>query len=460
MLQGKITSGIRFFLIGLMVLGVTVQATAGSSQVAPSVTGPLTWEQAIRTAVERHPLIKAADYEALASQAVVKQIESANYPQLTGVYANSGGNTRVVANLSIGGSLPKPTNYLTSPGLRADFLITDFGHTAHRILSQQSMAAATQKAALAMKALTILNVEQAYLNCLKQQRLVEIAQEVLRERNLIRQQTEALYRRQLRSKLDLDFASVEVNRAETVLIKSQNDLSLAYAALHTAMGIPVSAARVLQLEQIESAVSADTEESVLIRLAMTQRPELQGSREHIQAAEEAVKAAKAMRFGSVSAIGTLSYTWWGHEERTDGRKVNNPGAQLGWYGVGVTADVPLYAGGRIEAQIDEADARRGETEAGTRSLANDIVLQVMRAYFSRLTAAQHIEVAKEKVAHAREALTLARERYKAGLSSIIEVTTATAGLLSAEVELTESQYEYRASDAALAYSTGSEYGRY
>ena len=40
------------------------------------------------------------------------------------------------------------------------------------------------------------------------------------------------------------------------------------------------------------------------------------------------------------------------------------------------------------------------------------------------------------------------------------MVTATADLLGAEVGLATAQYDFRASDAALAYATGSEYGRY
>ena len=162
----------------------------------------------------------------------------------------------------------------------------------------------------------------------------------------------------------------------------------------------------------------------------------------------------------MTGIGTAGYTWWGREENPAGKGVVNPGAQLGWYGLGVTSVVPLYTGGRIEGQIEEADARRGETQATTRSIANDIVLQVAQAYLGRLTAEQQIKVSEEKVAHAREALTLARERYKAGLGSILDVTTATTDLLGAQVGLAEALYDFRASEAALAYATGAEYARY
>lgn len=443
-----------------IAFGVTISFAEDKMPSAsiPVAGAALTWEQAIRTAVEKQPLIKVAEHESLESQAVVKQIESANYPQITGIYSNSGGNTRVLANLGVSGSLPKPTNYLTTPGIRADFLITDFGQTAHRILAQKSLTAAAEKAVMTSKALAILNVEQAYLNCLKQQRLVEIAREVMNERDLIRQQTEAFYRRQLRSKLDLDFASVEFNRAEVVLIKAQNNLAVAFAALNTAMGLRGPGNYVLEQVLLTMTPSPDPES--LVQEALNQRPELLGSKDRIQAAEEALKAAKALRFGSVTAIGTLGYTWWGREEQPSGNAVANPGAKQGWYGLGGTSAFPLYTGGRIEGQIDEADARKGETQATTRSIANDIVLQVVQAYLSRLTAEQQIKVAEEKVAQAREALTLARERYKASLGSILDVTTATTDLLSAEVGLAEAQYDYRASAAALAFATGVEYARY
>jgi outer membrane protein TolC len=131
--------------VGVLFLscGVTTSLAAEqmSSRPIPADGTPLSWEQAIRTAVEKHPLIKMAEHEALESQALVKQIESANYPQVTGIVSSTGGNTRVLANLGISGSLPKPTNYMTTPGIRADYLITDFGRTAHRILSQKSLAA-------------------------------------------------------------------------------------------------------------------------------------------------------------------------------------------------------------------------------------------------------------------------------------------------------------------------------
>lgn len=442
--------------LGLASTGLSAEPPASRASDAQRLI--LTWDGAIRTGLDRHPLLKVAQHEAAQSEAVVKQIESALYPQVTGLSSNSTGNTRVLANLNVSGSLPKPVSSLVTPGLRADLLISDFGHTAHRILSQKSLARSAEKAILTTKALVILNIQQAYLACLKQQRVVAVAEEVLKERRLIRDQTETFYRRQLRSKLDLDLASVEVNRAELALIKARNDLKAAFAVLNQAMGMQAGPDYVLD-QAAPAVVKAGTME-LLVREALAKRPELLGAKDRVQAAEEALKAARALNFGTVTGIGTLGYTRWTGPEFAANGTQTNPGNQLGWWGAGVTSAFPLYTGGWIKGQVDEANARMNESLADTRAIANDIVLQVARAYLSRLTADQQLTVARQRVSAAREALTLARERYTAALGSILDVVTATTNVLDAEVGLAEAQYDLRASEAALAFATGSDYERY
>lgn len=448
--------------IGILAIGLLPCLYAGggmAEDARPAAQSKLSWEDAIKNGIKQHPLIQAAEHGVPETEAVGKQIAAVNYPQVSGILANSLGNTRVQANLGISGSLPKPTNYLTDPGARVDWLITDFGRTAHKILASKSLTASAEKQVLTSKALVILNVEQAYLACLKQQKLVAITREVLAERRLIRDQAAAMHRNQLRSKLDLDLALVEASKAELEFIKAQNDLQAAFAALNAAMG--GQGAEPYVLDDMRPSVSPAPPLEPLLRKALEQRPELLGSKDRVQAADEALKAARALNYGSITAVGAAGYGWWARQEVVSAQgNPNNPGAQLGWWGAGLSSTTPLFTGGRIEAEIEQAEANQGERRATTRVIANNVAFEVAKAYLSRLTAAQQITVAMDQVAHAREALTLARERYKAGLASILDVTTATAQLLRAETGLAEAQYSYLASDSALAYATGAEYARY
>lgn len=458
----------HILLRGCAGIGLAVCLWSGAASEAaepapaiPATAAPaaLTWEDAIKNGVAQHPLIQAARHGVTETEAVGRQLAAVHYPQVSGILANSLGNTRVQSNLGVSGSLPKPVNALTDPGARVDLLITDFGRTAHKILANRSRTASAEKQVLTSKALVILNVEQTYLACLKQQRLVAVMREVLAERMLIREQTESLYRNHLRSKLDLDLASVEAAKAEVDLIKAQNDLSTAFAALNQAMGRQGPAHYALEERPADSSPIAPIEP--LFKEALLRRPELLGSKDLAEAADEALKAAQALHYGSVTALGAAGYAWWGRQEVVSSRgNPTNPGAQLGWWGAGVSSTTPLFTGFRIQAEIEQAEADRAEARAATKVIANDVVLEVAKAYWSRLTATQQIAVAQERVAQSREALTLARERYKAGLASILDVTTATADLLAAETGLASARYGYLAGTSALAYATGSEYGRY
>ncbi|HKT33402.1 MAG TPA: TolC family protein [Nitrospira sp.] len=414
----------------------------------------LSLEDAVRLGIEQHPMIRLAQHEVLGAEAVMKQLESAKYPQVSAVWQNTGGNTRVLANLSVSGSLPKPTNYMTTPGVRVDYLITDFGYTAHSVLASRALADAAGKDVLAIRALVALNIKQAFLNCQKQQRFVDIQKDLLRQWELVFARAEGFYKKDLRAKLDVETATAQLNQAQLGLLRAQNDLRVAFAVLNNTMGRP--AVEGYELSPVSLPPFGGSTTDSLYDIAVKQRPELQGNVDRMKAAEEGIKAAKSLRYGNITAIGTAGYSWWSREEQPSGKAVDNPGAQLGFWGAGGTSAFPLYTGGRLDGKIDQAEARKSEVQATARQIANDVVLQVTRAHLASQTAEQQIHVAEERVTHAREALALASERYKFSLGSILDLIAATAFMTSAEVGLAEAHYEYQASQVALQYAVGNQ----
>ena len=434
----------------VMIWWLAFSGIVGAGEALPK----LSLDEAVHAGLAQHPMVRLAQHEVLAVDAATKQIESANYPQVSAVWQSTGGNTRVLANLSVSGSLPKPTNYLTTPGVRVDYLITDFGYTAHSVLASRALTDAAGKDVLTVKALVALNIEQAYLNCLKQQRFINIQQDLLRQWESIFAQAQGLYRKDLRAKLDVETATAQMSQAQLGLLRAQNDLQVAFAVLNHAMGRP--AVEGYDLKPVSLPSGGDRTLNSYYEAALTQRPELQGNADRIKAAEEGIKAAKALRYGNITAMGTAGYTWWSREEQPSGKEVSNPGAQLGFWGAGGTSAVPLYTGGRLEGKIEQADARKSEAQATARQIANDVILQVTRAYIAAETAEQQIRVADARVGHAREALALASERYKFSLGSMLDVIAATAFMTSAEVGLAEARYEYQASQVALMYASGGQ----
>ncbi|MBI3603280.1 MAG: TolC family protein, partial [Nitrospirae bacterium] len=163
-----------------------------TSAPPPSKSSPpfLSLKDAIETGLAEHPLIARARATSKSAAAETKQAKGRQYPWLEASVAGGAGSIRVLSSdganvhaagdlgssfrnrsgfhqygggrgFALAGALPKYNQNMTTGGLILNQLITDFGTTAHRILSSQASETATEKEILTNKALVILNVQQA-----------------------------------------------------------------------------------------------------------------------------------------------------------------------------------------------------------------------------------------------------------------------------------------------------------
>jgi len=451
-----ITSVLLACLLGWGTTGLAAELEPAPS--APKATGAfLGYKAAIQIGLEQHPLLKKSQETALAAGAVIQQTASKYYPQIDAFAIQTGGTIRPLSAFNIAGAQNKPTSYIENAGLLADQLIYDFGQTAHRVLADKANREAAEKDILTNKALVILTVQQAYLNCLKHKRLLRIAEETVRERGKIRDQVATLYKHQLKSKLDLDLISVELRNAEVLLVQAKNNLRAAYAALNNAMG--VRGPEDYTLEDIPVTLSPLDTLEALRQEGVSRRPEMLGSMDRIRSADAQVKSAQALFFPTISAVGMGGVIHF-----SDAPTNQLPGAHTGytqvWWGAGAAVSVPLFTGFFIENRVAEATQQKYKAEQRMKDLNNRIALEVTEAYLTLQTAKQQTKVAEQEVAASQEALALAKERYRLGLSSIIDVTTATTALVAAEVRLADTHYAYKASAVAVSYATGTGYQQF
>ena len=457
-------------LIFVLASGGTCWSAEGASEspaqplaYPPSPTIPLSkgaflgYESAIRIGLDRHPLLRRSKQTALAAEAVTDQAAARYYPELNAYAIQTGGTVRPLSAFNVAGAQNKPTSYVESAGFRADQLIYDFGQTAHKVLAERAGQEAAEKDIQTHKATVILRVEQAYIHCLRQKRLIDIAEETVRERGVLRDQIAILYKRELKAKLDLDFISVELRNAEVQLLQAKNELRAAFAGLNNAMGVRGSEDYTLEDLPTPSAL-LDTLET-LITQALGDRPELLATDDRITQADERLHSAQASNLPTIAAQGMSGVIHF-----SDAPLNQYAGSQVGqtnlWWGAGAMVSVPIFTGFLIENRVAEARQQKYKAEQKRVELTNRIALEVTEAYLTLQTARQQISLEEKEVESARSALTLAKERYRLGLSSIVDVTTATTALLLSEVRLSEARYAVQVGIAAVAFATGIGYQQF
>ena len=414
----------------------------------------LGYRTAVTIAVEQHPLLKKSQETSWSAQALAEQAKARYYPQIDAYAIQTGGTIRPLSGFNIAGAQNKPTSYVENAGLRADQLIYDFGQAGHTLLAERANHEATEKDFLTNKALVVLRVQQAYLHCLRMMRLIQIAEATVRERGILRDQIKILYERQLKSKLDLNFISVELKTSEVQFIQAKNELRAAFAQLNHAMG--VRGPEDYTLEEVTGVPTPAATLESLIQHGLEDRPELMGSSNRIRAADEHYRAAKALNFPTISASGMTGVIHFSDAPTNQYGGAHDGFTQL-WWGAAAVVSVPLFTGFLTENRVADALQQKYQEEQRKLDLANKVALEITDSYLGLQTAQQQIKVAEKEVESARSALTLAKERYRLALSSIVEVTTATTELLSAEVRLAEAHYAAQANSMAIAYAIGKGY---
>jgi outer membrane protein len=399
----------------------------------------LTLAEAEKIAVQNHPQIQVAAYLASAAAARVQQARSAYYPQaygsLTGVDARH--NSRVAA-----GGLNNPIIFERySNGVTVGQLVTDFGRTHELVKSSNYRAQAREEDVAATRADVLLQVDQAYFAVLKAQTVLQVAQKTVNTRQLVSDQVSALAKNKLRSGLDASFANVDLAQAQLLLVQAQNDLQAAHADLSAAMGYSAQRTFVLAEEPLPAPPPADL--ATLLQEAMQYRPELISQRLDVNSAKSYATAERDLRFPTITAVGTAGLTPYGSDQLAPR-----------YAAAGFNVNIPLFNGHLYGALRSEAESQAQAQQQYLRTLQDRVVRDVQKAWLNANSAYQRLSLTDQLLKNATQALDLAQERYKLGLSSIIEFSQAQLNETQAEIEQAGAKYDYEAQLSALNYQVG------
>ncbi len=172
------------------------------------------------------------------------------------------------------------------------------------------------------------------------------------------------------------------------------------------------------------------------------RPELQQIAAELRRADLDLKSAGEERLPKVSLNG-----FWLEQGLT-------PTSAIPVYQYQATLDVPIFTGGRIDAQKAQADISIREIKQRERDLRNRVALEVKTAAVQMEAARHEIEVANLGVQLAKQEVTQARDRFQAGVANNIEVVTAQDELARANDNQISAYYRYNQARADLSHATG------
>jgi outer membrane protein len=286
-----------------------------------------------------------------------------------------------------------------------------------------------------------LNVVSAYLDALRskatrdtlaeQQKLAQDLYKITRER----------VSRGVSAELDANRAMQKVNTLE----QQWQQASQSYIAAKLNLANILQARITSDFEVADSAAYGTgvlPDRSAAIATALATRADYRSAESQVRAAELQVKSVKASRLPTLGLrVG-------------DGQSGNSPVNNVNTYRVQGQIEVPLYTGGRIKGEIEEAEGALRKAQALLDKNRFQIETDVLTAISGIEWALKEVDTSARNVKLSREEVDFTRSRFAQGISDNTEVVNAQDRLTQADESEIQARYLLGLARANLARATG------
>lgn len=200
--------------------------------------------------------------------------------------------------------------------------------------------------------------------------------------------------------------------------------------LSAAFGLLVAMSGVASAESLQDAMAA----------AYANNPDLNAQRAGTRAADESVPLALAQGrpiiTGQVSASLSASDTRYKFRSYTDWASTYTDTAAVQSK---ITIIQPLYAGGRIENGVNQAEAAVKASREQLRSKEQSTLLEAASAYMQVILSGEVLDLRKSNVAFLQEQVRAANDRFSVGEGTRTDVSQAEAAMAAATSSVSVAQ---------------------
>jgi outer membrane protein TolC len=396
------------------------------------INSPLTLADVVDLALCNNPQTRSLWAAARAQAAQVGVSTAAYLPTLSATAS-------VFNNQTQASGQPASSSLSQNANLAANFLLYDFGGRSASLENAKQLLVAANATRDATLQSNFLVAVQGYYALLSARASVESFKVDENQAKESLAAAQARYQAGVATPVDRLQAQTTLSQAVLNRIKGEGDAANAQGTLANIMGFDASQPFTLQAIA-ESIPDAAIEQDIgkLIAEARQKRPDLAAADSQIKAAEAQLQATKATGRPTIS-VGALA-------------GLSNPDIQTS--SVGVTLSVPLFSGFKTEYQTRAAEAQIESRVADRDRLANQVALDVWKAYQGMLTNSQALRSADDLLLAATQSEKMISGRYKAGVGNILDTLSAQSALASARQQRVSAFYNFLISRFALTQAIG------
>ncbi|WP_432635271.1 TolC family protein [Candidatus Avelusimicrobium sp.] len=268
-------------------------------------------------------------------------------------------------------------------------------------------------------------------------------------------EAQAKYKQGLASSLDVLTQKVKVENIEPTVLQAKKNFELGNLYLRQILNRDPEDRIYLTWTQKDLELPQTPSLDELYNLAMEKRPELKLSKLAVDAAHYNIKIARAGHMPVLALNG--NYTYNGVTEN------GFPQHKKDYYwtsSAGVTLSIPLFEGFKVSSQVAQKELAYEQAVAAYQNKMKNVRIQVKEAWLNLEEARSRIEATKGVVEQARENLNSQMKRYRAGLTSQLEVNDAISNVNDSDLQYVQAVYDGAIALSDLKFAVGVEVNLY
>jgi outer membrane protein TolC len=307
--------------------------------------------------------------------------------------------------------------------------------------ASQENVRASQFAAQDARDLVVLAVTGGYLQLIASSARIVSAQAQVTTAQATFQQASDRFNAGLSPRIDATRSQVELQMQQQRLTSVQNDFAKQKISFGRLIGLPPAQDFSLSDTLPYAPVTDLTLDQALLR-ARANRADLKAADSQVKSAELAHQGARAERLPTLEVSGNYGVIG------------TDPTSSHGTFGVTGALRFPIWQGGRVRGDIEQAEAALSQRRAEQQDLQARVDAEVRSAFLDLNSAASQVTVAQSNRSLANDALVQARDRFASGVADTLEVVQAQEAVAAAEQDYIASLYAHNLAKATLARAMG------
>jgi HAE1 family hydrophobic/amphiphilic exporter-1 len=423
----------RFALLLLATLALVPPPAPAQEQ------GRMTIDQAVALALRANHDVLRAREQLNRQTGQIEEVKSQVYPQvgLESAYQRSYDESPLDSELAAFIPIRVTDSYAIRTTLHQ--LVFSWGKVSAAVDIAQASLAQTRENVTSTERTVKFSVHDAFYALLLSERLVEVAEERLAQRERVLNVAQKRFEAGVVNEFEVIRARVDVANARTPVIQARNQVRQAKARLNNLLArnqaAPIEAEGTLEHLPME-----DLTLDQVIERAVAQRPELEALRIGRDIAEKNLEIARAGDKPEVNLDAAYGFATQEFEHLNTDREQ---------WSAGMSLKLPLFDGWRTRGQVAQARSQIQDVQLATAQLRESITLDAKVALDAMHEAEDIISAAALNIEEAQKALELAETSYRYGVAILLDVTDAQLALTAARVDYATSLRNYMSARARV-----------